>query len=194
MSLISKVQKRDIDIVIVIPDFPFDRRINYECYRLFRQHFSFFFRNYATMYVMHGYWEAILDGVEADILAIPFNILSDIPRRELVGVRTSRLDESTLRYILCRTIRHGLEHGYRKFHLLGPPGIVIYSLYKAAPTPATLPDGTVIDDVYFRHVLSFDTAEWHWSGRKWLDNRAEEPLWLVKWLREKVRIFEIEYW
>jgi len=197
------IRRRDVEILIVIPDYPFDKRLNYECYRLFRQHYPHFFKNHKTIYVLHGYWEAIIDGVDVDLVAVPFNTLSDVPIKDLRGVKVHKLDSMIIKYILARTIEHSKTHGYDAIHVLGATGRTIKKIFKPVSKITTF-DGTVLSSDFIRHIVSLDSTSFHLAPTKsvrkidygkglyMLPSRVDEVelKWLERWL-ESLQWFKV---
>jgi len=201
LSVLELVRKHDLDIYIVVPDYPFDKRLNHECYRVFKQHYSHLAKDYHLVYVLHGYWEAILDGVDVDLVAIPYNTLSDCPIKSLIGRKSFTLDEIQSKYVVARTIEHCKQYGYHKVHLLGPTGKTLRTLFKPVDKPFMTLDGIRISNDFMQHIVSFDTTCWHKDPdakpcqRKILiEDRSKEPEWVQRWLSKTVQWFEIEKW
>lgn len=203
MRYLNFIRNRDADVYIVIPDYFADAKINHQCYELFVRHYRYLRKHYKLVYVLHGYWQAVLDGVDVDLVAIPFNTLSDIPIRDLRGRRTCRLDAFIGKYVLLRTIEHVKRWGYDKVHLLGPSGLTLKRIFRPVNKLVAL-DGTTIDDSELRHVTSFDTTSFHMAsvsrvrkidygkGLYMIPNRDDEVelAWLREWL-SRLTIFEL---
>jgi len=198
------IHRRDAEIFIVIPDYPFDKRLNYECYRLFKQHYPHYFRNYKTVYVLHGYWEAVIGDVDVDLVAVPFNTLSDVPIKDLRGRKTHRIDENVGKYVLVKTLEHIKQYGYDKLHLLGPTAKAIKRIFKPINSKITTFDGTVLTNDFMKCIVSLDSTSFHLApaidvrtvdygkGLYMLPNRNDEVelKWLEKWL-ESLQWFEV---
>jgi len=197
MRILRQLYRKDLDIYIVIPDYPFNHRLNYECYRIFTREFSHIVKNYKTIYVLHGYWRAILDNVDVDLLAVPFNTFTDIEIKDLRGRRTCRVDSNVAKYVLTRVIQHVKTYGYGSVHLLGATGLTLKRLFKPLEKPCTTLDGVTISNDVLRHVHSVDTTCFHLAPRKkpgekyLLPSREVEHEWFNIWVRDVVQIFDI---
>lgn len=194
-KVLNLVRRKDIEIYIVIPDYPFDRKLNHECYKLFKTYYKDLFKNYKTIYVLHGYWNAILNDVDVDLVAIPFNTLSDIPIKDLRGRKTYRIDSNVGKYVIVKTIEYVKKFGYDKVHILGPTKLTLKRIFKQT-CQKLLFDDVKLDMSFVRHIYSFDTVSHHFAsssdirlvdygkGKYMIPNRNDEIelKWLMKWL------------
>jgi len=197
-KFLKAIHRKDVEIHIVIPDYPFNKKLNWECYKLFKQYFSKLFKNYKMIYVLHGYWEAILDDVDVDLLAVPYNTLSDVPLKDLRGRKCYKLDENVGKYILIKTIEHVKQFGYNKIHLLGATALTIKRIFKPLQGKIITYDNVIITNDFMKNIVSFDSTAFHYTQTNEknifrLPSREDnvEMEWLMNWLKS-LKWFEIE--
>ena len=163
---ISYLPSKDYEnVYIVIPDYPYSAEVNKRVYEVFIKEYGLYYKGLGCkfVYVLHGYWNTVIDGVNVDLLAIPFNTLTTIPIRELEFKKCWKLDALTLKYIVTRTVEYAREFGYQKIHLLGTTAKTLRKLFGPVKSKIELMDGTTISDDFFKYIVSFDTSSYHYN-------------------------------
>ena len=189
VSLVRQLNK-DVRIIIVVPDYPFDVDRNYYAYVLARQ----LLREYRLwdlekMYVAHGYYCARFGGlwghVEAEIIGVPLNTLTVVPCRQDLSFRKAwKIPTPTLFDLVEKTIRWILEWGYNRIHLLGPTGRTLKKLFNM---------NLLLGESCLRYVSSIDTTVYHMAPSDRVRIRRREGERGLYMIARRSREIELEW-
>ncbi|RLE38408.1 hypothetical protein DRJ17_04115 [Candidatus Woesearchaeota archaeon] len=153
-KILQRLQKvrKDSNIYIIAPDYPFDVNVNYQFYQQFKKEYPFIFKNHVVCYVAHGYYSSKIPE-DVQIVAIPFNKLSTIDEPGLSGKSVCRLGRPTIKHILNKTVEHIVSTVPGcKIHLLGTTKRTLQAIF-----------GEISCYEYglYKNIHSIDTTAWH---------------------------------